>query len=467
VLAQTAMARRWSSRSYGDSWGWYPRQATVRERVSAAAKEEEKLRKKGEALHPVRIQGRTIARSFWGKAWCSNLERYSDYSNRLPRGRSYLSSGQVLDLRIEPGRVIASVMGTRLYRVSVTIDPISTALWQEIVRDCTGRVASMVDLLRGQLSHEVMDRVTLPKEGLFPSPAEIHLSCSCPDWATMCKHVAATLYGVGARLDQAPELLFVLRGVSAADMVVDTHAAATITRKARSKALTQDTDELSALFGIEMAGAPVSSSPPGAVRPEAKRGIESPARRPSKAAATKSAKPAKPAAAKAAKPAKPAATKSAKPAATRSAKPAATKPVKPAATKAAKPAATKPVKPAATKPVKPAATKSAKAVATNPTKAVATKPTKAVATKSAKAVATKSAKPAATKSTKASAAKPVDKPLVTQEQLQASGITSTIVANWESEGYLVRGRRDGTWHATPEALYRMENFLPKKKRARR
>jgi uncharacterized Zn finger protein len=398
------MARRWNSRSYGDFWGWYPRQATVRERVSAAAKEEEKLRKKGEVLHPVRIQGRTIARSFWGKAWCSNLERYSDYSNRLPRGRSYLSSGQVLDLRVEPGRVVASVMGTRLYRVNVTIDPLPTELWQGIVRDCTGRVASMVDLLRGKLSHEVMDRVTLPHKGLFPAPAEIHLSCSCPDWATMCKHVAATLYGVGARLDEAPELLFVLRGVSAADMVVDTHAAKTITRQAQGKALEQDMDELSELFGIEMDGAPVISLPVPA-QPE-QRVVKRAARLPSK----------------------------------------------PVATKPARAVATKPIKPVATKPIKP----------------VAAKPAKAVATKLAKAVAAKPAKAAATKPARASAAKLVhDLPLVTRDELQARGITPTIVAHWENEGYLVRGRRDETWHATPEALYRMENFLPKKKRARR
>gem|GEM_PF-230771 len=442
MLAHRAMARRWSSRSYGDSWGWYPRQATVRERVDAAVMEQAKLSKKGEVPHPVRIQGRTIARSFWGKAWCSNLERYSDYSNRLPRGRSYLSSGQVLDLRIEPGRVVASVMGTRLYRVVVTIDPLPTELWQGVVRDCTGRVASMVDLLQGKLSHEVMERVTLPQKGLFPAPAEIHLSCSCPDWAAMCKHVAATLYGVGARLDQAPELLFVLRGVSAADMVVDTHAAATITRQARGKALTQDTDELSALFGIEMDGAPVTPSLPVPAQPAVQKVVKRAARIPSKPIPAKVAKAV--------------AIKSAKPVAAKPAKAVVTRPTKPVAAKVAKAVA-----------AKPAATKSANAVVRKSVKPAATKSVKPAATKSVKPAATKSAKAVAAKSTKASATKQVDKPLVTQAQLQASGITPTIVANWESEGYLVRGRRSGTWHATPEALYRMENFLPKNKRVRR
>jgi len=64
-----------------------------------------------------------------------------------------------------------------------------------------------------------MDRVCREGDGLFPSPAEIKLSCSCPDWADMCKHVASALYGVGARLDQKPQLLFVLRGVDENELI--------------------------------------------------------------------------------------------------------------------------------------------------------------------------------------------------------------------------------------------------------
>ena len=117
--------------------------------------------------------------------------------------------------------------------------------------ECAGKIDSVVELLRGSLSRGVMEIVTRKGEGLFPTPKEISLSCSCPDWALMCKHVAATLYGVGARLDDSPELLFALRGVDPADMVV---AAA---ERARSGGGTRRTRvlegaDLSSVFGIEI-----------------------------------------------------------------------------------------------------------------------------------------------------------------------------------------------------------------------
>jgi uncharacterized Zn finger protein len=237
---------------YGYSSFGYPKKATVSERKAAAKREVAKLHKKGAVMQPVQIQGRTIARSFWGKAWCTNLGRYSDYSNRLPRGRSYLSSGQVLDLRVEKGRVLAQVMGRRLYKVTVSIDQLPKKRWESIVGECTGHVGSMMELLQGKLTGTVMETVTRPKTGLFPSSSEIHLDCSCPDWATMCKHVAATLYGIGARLDQQPELLFVLRGVDAADLMVSSGAADALTGQAQDKALGAESSELADLFGIEM-----------------------------------------------------------------------------------------------------------------------------------------------------------------------------------------------------------------------
>ncbi len=258
--------RSYSRYDYGYSSYW-PQQPTVAERQASAARETAKLAKKGETLSPVRIQGRTIARTFWGKAWCTNLEGYSDYSNRLPRGRSYLSSGQVLDLRVEKGKVTARVMGTRLYTVTVTIDPVAAARWSEIVRACAGQVGSMIELLQGKLSQSVMQTVTQPRTGLFPAPREIHLGCSCPDWASMCKHVAASLYGVGARLDEKPELLFVLRGVDPSELVVDSGAARAITSQAKDKALEADAAELADLFGIDMGSA-------GGVAPVAESGFQ-------------------------------------------------------------------------------------------------------------------------------------------------------------------------------------------------
>src|SRR5881409_3474830 len=192
---------------------WYEWRAYVRaaRRRRQAGRELGRLRKKGQAVSPVVIEGRAIARTFWGKAWCDNLERYSDYSNRLPRGRAYVRNGSVMDLQIAPGEVQALVSGSRLYRTQVKVSAVPKGRWTAICTDCAGAIDSLVELLQGRFSKGVMERICQHGTGLFPSPGEIDLSCSCPDWASMCKHVAAVLYGIGGRLDSQPEVLFKLR----------------------------------------------------------------------------------------------------------------------------------------------------------------------------------------------------------------------------------------------------------------
>lgn len=239
------MARRQRSRrSYAryDYFEAFPRHASVGELQERAQRELKKLNKGGETLAPVVSKGRSIATTFWGKAWCTNLDGYADYSNRLPRGRSYLAHGQVLDLRVEKGKVQALVAGSRPapYRVTVSVQPMDSGRWKEIVHACTGKIESMIELLQGKLSNGVMQTVTAPKTGMFPSPAEIKFECSCPDWASMCKHVAASLYGIGARLDDAPELLFLLRGVEPAELLANGGAARAITSQAEHKAMKAD-----------------------------------------------------------------------------------------------------------------------------------------------------------------------------------------------------------------------------------
>ena len=190
-----------------DYWGWKP-YVSAAERRRKALKEMAKLAKKGSPVSPVIVDGRAIAKTFWGKAWCENLERYSDYANRLPRGRTYVRNGSVIDLQISPGEIKALVSGSSIYKVTVKVAPVSKARWQAICTDCAGAIDSLIELLQGRFSKGVMERVCRQKTGLFPSPSEITLSCSCPDWAGMCKHVAAVLYGIGARIDQQPELPF-------------------------------------------------------------------------------------------------------------------------------------------------------------------------------------------------------------------------------------------------------------------
>jgi uncharacterized Zn finger protein len=233
-------------------YAWRPYVSVAQRRVNAE-KTLAGLRKKGQGIDPVRIEGRTIARSFWGKAWCENLERYSDYESRLPRGRSYVRNGSVVDLRIDRGEVRAMVSGSELYTVEVGISPAAAKRWKAICSDCAGSIDSLVELLQGRLSARVMDRVCREGDGLFPAPGEIGLSCSCPDWADMCKHVAAVLYGVGARLDARPELLFKLRGVDETELLAhaDRHISAKAPAPAGARVL--DDGDAAALFGIDIA----------------------------------------------------------------------------------------------------------------------------------------------------------------------------------------------------------------------
>ncbi len=236
--------------------GWAP-YVSVAERRDKAQRKLKSLEKKGRVCQPVTIEGRTIARTFWGKKWCDNLETYSDYASRLPRGRTYVRHGSVLDLTIKAGKITALVCGSEMYKVSISVDALKAERWQSILRECAGQVASLVELLQGRLSNSVMEVVTRHGAGLFPVPQQIDFRCSCPDSASMCKHIAAALYGVGTRLDSQPELLFELRHVDPLELI--RQAANLSVADAQSEPHQQlDTSDLSALFGIELNESPVA-----------------------------------------------------------------------------------------------------------------------------------------------------------------------------------------------------------------
>jgi uncharacterized Zn finger protein len=231
------------------SYGWAPRK-TASSRRADAARAIARAAKAGKPMAPVVVEGRTIARTFWGKSWCDNLERYRDFAYRLERGRSYLRSGSVIDLRIAAGTIAAKVSGSRIYDVAIEIGAVERAAWKAIQRDCAGHIGSRLDLLAGRLTDAVMARLCADRTGLFPAPTAIQFTCSCPDYASMCKHVAAAMYGVGARLDASPELLFTLRRVSPDEL----HAAALteVPAAPRSRRILA-ADGLASLFGIELA----------------------------------------------------------------------------------------------------------------------------------------------------------------------------------------------------------------------
>jgi uncharacterized Zn finger protein len=237
----------------------------VADKKADGARELAKLLKKSKrAAEPIVIthRKRKLCTTFWGTAWSDNLQRYADLASRLPRGRAYLRNGSVLDMVIAGGRIEAHVAGSELYRVTIGIAPLAKTAWRRVVTRCTGRIGSLVGLLRGELSDDVLAVLTHAKDGLFPEPREMTLDCSCPDSAEVCKHIAAVLYGVGVRLDAKPELFFVLRQLEQAELLSSATAGAVgRARPVEGKRIAGD--RLSAVFGIELEEAP----PARATRP--------------------------------------------------------------------------------------------------------------------------------------------------------------------------------------------------------
>jgi len=232
---------------------WKPYVPVAKRKANAASYAAKLAKQEKRTLAPVTIEGRQIATSFWGRAWCDHLEQYSDFENRLPRGRTYARNGSVIDLQIERGCVKAIVSGSDVYRVTIKIKTLQSVAWKCIRTDCSASIHSLIDLLQGRFDQGVMQRLVERDRGMFPQSKEIEMKCSCPDWAGMCKHIAAVLYGVGARLDTAPELLFTLRNVDHLELITQAAAAANL-----DQALTGDAasglgnTDLGEMFGIEL-----------------------------------------------------------------------------------------------------------------------------------------------------------------------------------------------------------------------
>lgn len=274
-------------------YGMWKPYVPVAERRQRAKKKMAKLVKKGVDVQPVSIEGRTIARTFWGKAWCDHLESYSDYANRLPRGRTYVRNGSVCHLAIAKGSIEAVVSGSEIYKINIAIKTLPATKWRTLKQKCAGRIGSLLGLLKGDLSDDLMAVVTDRDHGLFPAPKEISLDCDCPDWADLCKHLAAVLYGVGARLDDRPELLFLLRGVDHEELI-DTGAGAVLSDVAGADSSQLAAEDLSAIFGIDFAPDDAPAKPKRAVRKKtapAKKRAKPKARAANKAKAKVAAKP--------------------------------------------------------------------------------------------------------------------------------------------------------------------------------
>ncbi len=252
-------------------YGWQP-YVSMAARRAQAARLTQRLTRSGRSLEPVKVTGRVIARSYWGRAWCDNLLAYSDFANRLPRGERYARNGSVIDLRVGPGLIEALVSGSMIYEVGIRIRPLPGGRWKTLVRRCAGSIGSVVELLRGRISQAVMEIIARPEDGLFPAPRAITMTCSCPDVAVMCKHVAAVLYGVGARLDERPELLFRLRAVDGKDLIARAGKDLPLARKGPAAAKILGEGDISAIFGLEM----VEGKTPGSRAAAKKAKLRSP-----------------------------------------------------------------------------------------------------------------------------------------------------------------------------------------------
>ncbi len=239
------------------SYGYFPKYVTVAEKRAKAKKKIKQLRKKNPDIRPVILEGQALAKSWWGKAWNKNLESYADYSNRIGRGRSYVRHLAVVDLQIAPGKVTSLVQGSMgaPYEVIISIKKMNQKNWQIIKTECLSRLSSLPDLLAGKIPQALQETFMVQGKGLFPTPSEIAFDCNCPDWASMCKHVAATLYGVGARLDEDPALFFTLRQAAMDDLVsqaVQSKASSIIEKTTAGSSKIIADDKLSDLFGLDM-----------------------------------------------------------------------------------------------------------------------------------------------------------------------------------------------------------------------
>ena len=240
------MSKYWDTMAYG--------QPTATEIQRNAAESKKKEKKKGNKLEPVTVQGRNIVQNWWGRAWCENLEQYADYESRLDRGKRYVRAGAVLDLKIQKGKILARVQGTRKvpYKVEIRISPLSEEKCQSIIEKCGSKIENMEELLNGNFP-EQMQELFQGKDGLFPTPREISFSCSCLDWALLCKHVAAALYGVGVRLDEQPLLFFELRGIEIGrfiDVTIANRVEAMLANEGRASSRIIEDEDIGALFGV-------------------------------------------------------------------------------------------------------------------------------------------------------------------------------------------------------------------------
>ncbi len=233
-------------------YGYYETKAEKRRRIGEKL---ERLRKTDPNIAPLTIEGNTLAKSWWGKAWGKNLESYADYKSRLSRGKNYVKQGAILDLKIEEGKVNSKISGSgsKIYDCEIHIERLSDERLKKILEHCQNKISTLDALLTGDFSEELLELFQDKSYGLFPSPDEISFRCDCPDVANICKHVAATLYAIGTKFDDDPMFFFELRQIESENLIqksVEKKLENMLEHVGKKTSRTMDASKISDVFGL-------------------------------------------------------------------------------------------------------------------------------------------------------------------------------------------------------------------------
>lgn len=204
--------------------------------------------------YTIAITGNKLTRNWWGMAWQNKILSYSDYANRLPRARTYVRTGKVQAITVMPNYVTATVQGSRSddYTVTITIDPLSKKAKDQLTALFKEHISSMHELLTGAFPKSFADELLGGTHPLFPTPNQLHLQCTCPDWALLCKHVGAVLYGIGVAFDSDPSLFFKLRNLKLDKLVqssIDEHLDSYLEKAALKSTRHIDESAITSIFG--------------------------------------------------------------------------------------------------------------------------------------------------------------------------------------------------------------------------
>ena len=167
----------------------------------------------------IEMASRPITKTWWGEKWLDALKGV-DYANRIGRGKTYANTGRVYDIIINDNLALAKVKGNyqSFYNVSVEFKQFSQSEKNTIIKAIYENPTVMSALLNRKLPREVYDLLKSQNVNVFPtSHRDLNTDCNCPDYATICKHIAGLVYMIALEIDKDPFLIFKLRGLDLLD----------------------------------------------------------------------------------------------------------------------------------------------------------------------------------------------------------------------------------------------------------